>query len=68
MDRFIDTHQTRNSDTQKDLKSSMDRFIVIAIIAPKIARPNLKSSMDRFIANICFNYFKFLWAFKIQYG
>ena len=46
----------------------MDRFIVIAIIAPKIAKPNLKSNMDRFIEVDSDEVLEGIELFKIQYG
>ena len=49
MDRFIDKISFSGYKLECNLKSNMDRFIVIEELLPFIAQLNLKSNMDRFI-------------------
>ena len=51
-----------------NLKSSMDRFIVIFQQTDDYLSNNLKSSMDRFIAEEFILLNKIFQGFKIQYG
>ena len=49
MDRFIERYSREHSRWLKNLKSSMDRFIVDSGLSTLVPVGNLKSSMDRFI-------------------
>ena len=52
MDRFIGNFIAVVIDPIYNLKSNMDRFIVIKYIHIKITHTNLKSNMDRFIDKV----------------
>ena len=51
-----------------DLKSNMDRFIVIVPDGLVDTILNLKSNMDRFIVKTIYSNIKQYLKFKIQYG
>ena len=53
---------------QINLKSNMDRFIVLMIIILHLTILNLKSNMDRFIGNAVKGIPDAILEFKIQYG